>query len=279
MLGTLYLVHSGGTKHWRRREICLGTPGSGSCTEEYPSSTEQLLRVYLSAWEGPSSGWEYAPLPAARNKWLRSASCSSTRTVAACLSPGFGPDTLCGIWKPLPPVRNPSHALGYHFLEILPLVRSSSGILSRSLFALSRSLEGFVWVILWEGRGKFVYMLQMLIRCSDGWWQGFWWLLSLNISAISLSLLLYPEARVACLAIALVHPETLAFQAGHCHPALRASSSPLICISTCVYHKCTIQVPSTPYQSACNPFRWAYKRKDIKSHSKWLQRWWSLWKV
>ena len=45
-----------GTKHWRRREICLGTAASGCCMVEYPSSTEQLLRVYLSAWEGPSSG-------------------------------------------------------------------------------------------------------------------------------------------------------------------------------------------------------------------------------
>ena len=44
--------HSEGTKHWRRREICLGTAASGCCMVEYPSSTEQLLRVYSSAQEG-----------------------------------------------------------------------------------------------------------------------------------------------------------------------------------------------------------------------------------
>ena len=87
------------TKQWlRRREICLGRPAPGCCTEEYPSSTEQLLRVYLSAFhlegldcqlkvQGTKSYME--ELPAAALSLLAA-------PAAACLPSGCRPDTLCG---------------------------------------------------------------------------------------------------------------------------------------------------------------------------------------
>ena len=139
-------------KQWLRRgEICLGRPASGCCTEEYPSSTEQLLRVYLSAFHLEGLDCQLK-VQASGNQILhgRVASCSSILACLLLLLPVFhlaGGQTLfvepapVACWKPFP--CNTSS----HFLEIHPLPPLCSGILSH-LFPLSASLVCLSYLLL-----------------------------------------------------------------------------------------------------------------------------------
>ena len=142
------------TKQWLRRgEICLGRPAPGCCTEEYPSSTEQLLRVYLSAFHLEGLDCQLK-VQASGNQILhgRVASCSSILACCSCccLSSIWLPARhslwnllllLVACWKPFP--CNTSS----HFLEIHPLPPLCSGILSH-LFPLSASLVCLSYLLL-----------------------------------------------------------------------------------------------------------------------------------
>ena len=127
------------TKQWLRRgEICLGRPAPGCCTEEYPSSTEQLLRVYLSAFHLEGLDCQLK-VQASGNQILhgRVASCSSILACCSCCC-------LSSIWLParhslwnllLLLVGNPSHAtpapISSRFTHCRHFVPAFSAICSR----------------------------------------------------------------------------------------------------------------------------------------------------
>ena len=123
-------------------------PASGfccSCTEEYPSSTEQLLRVYLSALEGLRVA-ESTRISLQGNKSCLEglpAAALLGGLLVACLPSGCQPDTLCGRLYLL------------QLLETLPM-RAHTNISSRfSGASLFRHSEPFVPAIRQFGGGLF----------------------------------------------------------------------------------------------------------------------------